>query len=219
MNFIMKKVSLLPFNHQRPKEIFINKVIPQLERKGEIIVSKFQKFCFMFFDEQNESLNIEDFPSKNDSILEERIFTWEIIEESRNDNERKNKNNIISEFIVKILKNISQGIILFFEFDEVFLGDVIISVTPDNNSFVKDDLKKNFKLHEHTNSISVNLIYFVDHIFSITQNSLNLIKPNATRKFKNTISNIIIKINLKLERLHLIDKPNINKRNYDMRFN
>ena len=225
----MKDASFISFNlYAKPKEIFCRIIMPQLERKSEIFVSKFEKFCIKFFDEQNESINYENFPNINDSILKERTFSWKINEENKNDTESKNTNNIISEFFVKILKRISRRIILFFEFDEVFFNELFFSTIPENNNFIMlDDLNENFKLHKPTNCLSdCKLIFFCNYIFCTTQKNsysiktkYKIFKSNLIEKLIKSISEIMDVIDSKLENLYLIIKPFLNKRNYDMRFN
>jgi hypothetical protein len=224
LNLIMKNAILLSFNLYA-KEIFCKKVMPQLERKSEIVVSKFKIFSDTFFGEEKESLNIEIFPDKDFFILKERTFTWEIYDESKDETE--NNENFISVFFDKIFKNIERSIILFFEFDEVFFNELIFSFIPDNNNFLMPDhLNKNFKLQGVTNCLSDNkLIYICNYIFYTTRKksySLKtktiIIKSNIIEKWNNSISEIMEIFNSKLENLYLVISTLLNKKNYDMRF-
>ena len=221
----MKNAILISFSLYA-KEIFCKKVMPQLERKSEIVVSKFEIFCKRFFEEQNEFINIENFPYKNDSILKERTFMWELNNESKDETE--NNENFISVFFDKIFKNIERNIILFFEFDEVFFNELIFSFIPEKNNFlILDDLNKNFKLHKATNCLSDNkLIYFCNNIFCTSRKKLHSLKTkyiinksNLIEKWIKSISEIMNTLDSKLENLYLILKPFLNKKNFDMRFN
>jgi len=223
----MKNAILISFSLYA-KEIFCKKVMPQLERKSEIVVSKFEIFCKRFFEEQNEFINIENFPYINNSILEERTFSWEIINENRNNAESRNKHNIILGFFVRILKKISKSIILFIEFDEVLFNELIFLFIPEKNNFIMlDDLNKNFKLHKATNCLSDNkIIYFCNYIFCTTQKKSYSVKAksiinksNLIEKWIKSISEIMDALDSKLENLYLVIKPFLNKKNYDMRFN
>ncbi|MBI9037402.1 MAG: hypothetical protein JEY97_04645 [Bacteroidales bacterium] len=141
---------LLFFLHE--KQIFCKKFHHHLERIGELIVLKFEKFCRRFFDEPNIPLNIENFQNKNDSLLKERKFLWEIAVEDEIDMERKSYNILLPRFINKMLVQISKRIILFFEFDEVFFSEIIfISKLENNKNTTLETLNKNFILHEPTN--------------------------------------------------------------------
>ena len=222
----MKKAILISFNLYA-KEIFCKKVMPQLERKSEIIVTKFKIFSDTFFGEEREPLNIEIFPDKDFSILKERTFTWKINDESKDEIETENNENFISVFFDKIFKNIERSIILFFEFDEVFFNELIFSFIPENNNFLMPDhLNKNFKLQGITNCLSDNkLIYFCNYVFYTTRKksySLKtktiIIKSNIIEKWNNSISEIMENFNSKLENLYLVITTLLNKKNYDMRF-
>jgi len=136
----------------KQKEIFCKKFQHHLERIGEIIVLKFEKFCMRLFDEPNIPLNIENLRNKNDSLLKERTFLWEITVEDEIYTKSKSNNILLPGFINKILAQISKRIILFFEFDEVFFSEIsFISKLENNKNTTLETLNKNFILHEPTN--------------------------------------------------------------------
>jgi len=144
----MKNLRFKPFRLTKTKELFCKKVMPQLEIKSEMITSKFEVFCNRFFEEQNELINIENFPCKNDSVLEERTYTWEMQDTEFN-------SEIISGYMKRMFKKISRNFIIFIEFDAVFYNELIISSVSENINFVLPfGLNKNFKLISNTPCIS-----------------------------------------------------------------